>query len=87
MKRVELGSEVKDKVTGFRGIAIGRSEFLNGCARIGVQAKVGKDGSVKDAVWFDEPQLEIIVEKKIKCGLRNTGGPAPSTPTRTANPR
>lgn len=79
---INLGDEVKDSVSGFTGIAIGRSEFLNGCARVGVQPKVQKDGTLKDAVWFDEPQLTVLKKNKVKVGPRNTGGPVPSVPTR-----
>lgn len=31
MFRLELGLEVKDIVTGFRGIITGRCEYLTGC--------------------------------------------------------
>lgn len=79
---IKLGSEVKDTVTGFKGVVVGRSEFLNGCTRIGVQPKALKDGKCPDISWFDEPQLEITKENVVQPGPRNTGGPIPSTPTR-----
>ena len=85
--KVELGIEVKDKVTGFKGITIARTEWLNGCARIGVQAKMKKDGTVPDSQWFDEPQLDIINKNKIKLNgeKKPPGGPQP-TPKRSTDP-
>lgn len=84
---VKLGQKVRDKVSGFKGIAIGRSIFLNGCARVGVQPKTDKDGKHVDAVWFDEPQLEVLDKKPIMKPMQETGGPLSSTPTRQSNPR
>jgi hypothetical protein len=82
VKEIQLGSEVMDLVTGFKGIAMGRTLFLNGCARIGVQPPMDKDGKIPDAQWFDEPQLKVLKEGKVKVGSRDTGGPCPSTPQR-----
>ena len=84
-QKVELGCEVLDVVTGFKGIVTGVSTFLYGCSRIGVQAKADKAGNISDARWFDEPQLKVIKtakQTKVKQGNRDTGGPMPSTPTR-----
>ena len=36
MRKVELGSLVRDKITGFEGIVMGRTEYLTGCAHVGV---------------------------------------------------
>lgn len=72
--RIELGSEVKCKVTGFKGVAVGRTEWINGCARIVVQPKVDKEGKVPDAQHIDEPQLEVTGPVKY-TGETKTGGP------------
>jgi len=48
MDKVKLGQEVKDTITGFRGIAVTRTEFLQGCCRIEVQPKVKRDGIIPD---------------------------------------
>lgn len=78
--RINLGDEVKDMVTGFKGIAVARHEFLNGCARIGVQPKIKKDGALPDEYTFDEPQLVLIKAKVIPDGKHVTGGPERSMP-------
>jgi hypothetical protein len=77
--KIKLGSEVRDLVTGLTGIAIGRTEWINGCARIIVQPKVDKDSKLPDGVNVDEPQLEVIGEGEYKrtSETAETGGPIP----------
>ena len=57
---IQLGSEVRDRVSGFAGVAIGRTEWLTGCTTIVVQPKVGEDGKLPDTHAIDEPNLDII---------------------------
>ncbi len=71
---IELGDKVKDKVSGFTGIAIGVTKWLHGCNRIIVQPVVGKDGKYPDNASFDEPQLEVVSKKKVPKGDGKTGG-------------
>jgi hypothetical protein len=62
MRKVELvslGDEVKDPITGLKGVVVARSEWLWGCVRIGVQPKGIKDGKPFDEVWFDENRVVI----------------------------
>jgi len=83
---VNLWDEIKDLVTGFKGIAVARSEFLYGCTRIAVQPEVDKEGKIAYPSWFDEPQLKILKSKKVKAvqetDLKKVGGPMPYKPTR-----
>jgi len=74
---VELGDKVKDSVTGFTGVAIGRTQWLYGCDRIIVQPPVGKDGKLGETGQFDEPSLVVIAKKKVtvkKVPGAKTGG-------------
>lgn len=73
---IELGDEVRDTISGFTGIVIGRTEWLYGCVRIGVSPrKVNKEsGKIIDAQWFDEPQLEVLTPRK-KPNKLSGGGP------------
>ena len=73
---IELGQTVKDKVSGFVGVAVTSHEYLNGCRRISVQPPVDKDGKLPDVVTFDEPQLEASsVTPVIEGDNNDTGGP------------
>lgn len=57
---VNLGDKVKDRITGQVGIAISRTEHINGCVRIGIQSPVGKDGKVPNPEYADIEQLEVM---------------------------
>ena len=72
---IKLGDKVKDSVTGFTGIAIGRTTWLHGCDRITVQPEgVNKEGKIYENNGFDEPQLIVLKVKKVKEGNHKTGG-------------
>lgn len=83
---IRLGDKVRDAVTGFSGIAVARTEWLHGCARITIQPDVlDKDGKPQDAITFDELQLQPVESQKVPSGNRETGGPRPE-PSRRAEP-
>jgi hypothetical protein len=54
-----LGSKVKDSINGLVGIAVARTEYLHGCARVAI-AREGLDsgGKTFEDSWVDEPRLE-----------------------------
>lgn len=74
---IKLGSKVRDKVTGLEGIAIARTEWLNGCFRIVIQPQEFKDGKPVESYCVDEPQLEVVDDEHIltKGRQTSTGGP------------
>lgn len=81
--KVELGDEVQDVVTDYKGIVVAITEWLNGCRRICIQAKVRKGTKPSDGFTFDEPQIKILKKQKVKLPRANpkteerTGGPIP----------
>ena len=76
VNEVNSGDEVKDIVTGFKGIVVGLHSYLYGCTRVSVQPKASKTNDLSDAKSFDEPSLVVIKSKKAKRGPTNVGGPA-----------
>lgn len=87
--KIQLGDKVKDKVTGFVGIAVAETKFLNGCRRFGVQSDRLKDGLPTDASWFDEPQLTIVKSGVVESASqeqRENGGPMSFVPKRSKDP-
>ena len=85
--KIDLGSTVKDTITGFVGIVTGRCEYLYGCVQCSVKPTELKDGAPQKAVWIDEPQLEVVKpdpERKTttaaKHGPRDTSGMGRSHP-------
>jgi len=75
---LELGSTVKDEVSGFIGLAAGVTHWVYGCVRWGVQGKkLKEDGTPTDLQWFDERQLLVLDEPKNPPAIEFTGGPRP----------
>lgn len=72
---IKLGSHVKDTLSGFEGIVIAVTHWLYGCNRYGVQPKGLHEGKPIEAQWFDEAQLECIVENKKQRANSDRGGP------------
>lgn len=84
MFKFELGARVKDVVTGFEGVVMARTEFLNKCIRYGVQSSsLDKDGRVMSNEHFDEEQL-VAAGEPVQLPVhktKRTGGPH-DAPTR-----
>jgi hypothetical protein len=77
-KNTNLGDACKDIISGFSGICTGICEYLYSCTRVLLAPReCRKDsGNLKEAVWFDEPQVETTKGDAIK---RNTSpGKIPS---------
>lgn len=72
---VQLGDEVEDKVSGFKGVAVSAHLYLNGCTRITVQPKIDNDGKLPAHETFDEPQLKVVNPAVAEEGDHVTGGP------------
>ena len=74
---IKCGDFAKDSITGFEGVAIARTEWLNGCARITLQPKALHEGKPVEAQTFDELQLDVVTKNDFKPN-RETGGPRPA---------
>lgn len=58
---VEIGDRIRDKVSGFKGIATGLTEYLNGCRQFLISAeKTENDGKKIDGIWIDEQTLKVV---------------------------
>lgn len=75
--KIKLGMLIRDRVSGFKGIAVSRHYYLAGCTRITIQPKIDKEGKLPPVETFDELNLEIIEQSKINHPEEayNTGGP------------
>lgn len=77
---MRLGEKVRDDITGFEGIADSRTEYQNGCVRIGVQPfGLNEKGEPGDVVYFDEQRLSAASTAKF-------GGPGGHPPQRSTPP-
>lgn len=55
--KFELGEILKDKVTGFRGVAMARTEYFTDCEHYGLCSQKLHDGKPINWEWFDETRL------------------------------
>lgn len=81
---IKLGDKARDTITGYTGIVVADTTWLNGCRRLTLQAGELKDGKPIDSYCVDEGQLEKVEDAMaVREGKR--GGPAPS-PQRAPDP-
>jgi len=76
---IELGSTVKDLITGYKGVVIGRCEWLHGCTRLIVEAEELKDGKPIEPQWFDEQRVELVKKPSAKL-LKSLAAVKPEAP-------
>jgi hypothetical protein len=82
---LKLGDTVRDSITGFEGVIIGRAKFLATNDRIGVQPKsLNKEGQPQAQNWFDAAQLELVSKLEPPAPKETRGGPMPE-PRRQAD--
>ncbi len=74
MNEIKLGDKVKCKITGFVGIAIAKTEFINKCVQYGIVSKIKKDGKYPDEIGIDQESLEVITPKKKIIKAEQSGG-------------
>lgn len=58
--KFKLGAEAEDKVTGFKGIIVGRIEYLYGCTQYGIKPQELHNKETIDVTYFDEGRIKII---------------------------
>lgn len=72
------GQKLKDKVTGFTGVVMCRTDYLTGCARYGLLTTKLKDGKPQKLEYFDEDVLKPVKKsKRIVIEYDKGGGPQP----------
>lgn len=78
MFKFELGQEVEDMVTGYKGHIVGRAEHLTGCNTYGIQRKwKPTEEKVANSEYFDENRLKPL-KGKITINIespKDKGGP------------
>ena len=60
MHKVQLGDLVHDEISGFKGVVVGRCQYLTGCNQALVQPMSQLPLDKKpEAEWFDETRLDV----------------------------
>jgi len=75
---MKLGDRVKDTLTGFEGILVGKTEWLYGCIRVSIEPTELKDGKRIEPDWFDEQRVVRVKKSKPSISadsVATTGGP------------
>ncbi len=84
MDQIKLGARYRDTITELEGVAVGKTEWLNGCARIGIQPTGLHEGKPIDVYWVDFQQAELVnddekagiePEKVMEAAAVRPGGP------------
>ncbi len=55
-----LGLKVRDRVTGFTGVAATIGFDLYGCIQVIINPGMDKDGKLQDQCWFDVSRVEVL---------------------------
>ena len=64
MFKFNLGDELKDEISGFKGIVVARIEYLTGCEQYQLQPRgLNKEKLPWTSKWFD---VEQIIKVSIK---------------------
>ncbi len=54
---IRLGAHVRCTLTGFKGVAVGRTEYLYSVPVVLVDPCVVESGKITDSVWLSEARL------------------------------
>lgn len=91
-EKIELGDRAKDTISGFTGIVVAITHWLNGCVRITLGAETLKDGCPVANYTCDEQQV-VVIQKGARPAAETTAAVAPAkpggpsiSPTRAADP-
>ncbi len=77
---IALGTTVRDKITGFSGVVVGRVVYLSGCNQLLVAPPVDEKGAFRESQWIDEQRADVLDVSPIVLDNTTTPGhdrPAP----------
>ena len=82
---LKLGDKARDTISGFTGMVVAITEWLNGCRRITIQPSALHEGRPVDNSTFDAEQIEKV-EEGPALPQEPHGGPS-IAPQRSKDPR
>ena len=71
---MQLGTTMKDKITGFSGIATAHARYLSGCHQTLIVPKIDEKGSYRSGEWFDDQRLEKLGDEIVTLDNGETPG-------------
>jgi len=75
-KGIELGDIVKDSISGFKGVVVAITDWVNGCRRLTLQPQEMKDGKPIENHTFDIEQVDLVKKAKTQTAIATHGGPS-----------
>ena len=80
--KYELGTVLKDIVTGFEGVVMSRTQYFTGCSHYGLcSQQLNKDGKMQEWEYIDESRLKLVGKKSVSFQKDEpTSGPHPNPP-------
>ena len=60
-----LGFKVRDRITGFAGVASSVSFDLYGCIQVVINPGVNKEMKMRESHWFDINRLKITSKERV----------------------
>lgn len=75
--KFSCGDEAEHTITGFKGVVVGRTQWITNCNTYLLKSRELKDGKPMDPEQFDEPQLTLVKAKVHEVNAR-AGGPTES---------
>ena len=80
--KYELGTVLRDLVTNFKGVVMGRTQYYTGCNHYGlISQKMTEKGRPDEWQWLDETRLIPTGEKQIVSGgAKPSSGPHSNAP-------
>lgn len=75
LENLKLGCVAKDTITGFEGVVIAITNWMNGCVRVTIQPKTLDNGKPIESHTFDVEQLEVV-ESTFRKAATQKGGPS-----------
>jgi hypothetical protein len=80
---MRLGDVAVDRISGFKGVATCRLEYLNGCVRWQISPQELHDGKPVESHYFDDEQLEVVPDSaRVALVTRANGGDRPNPAAR-----
>lgn len=76
-RKIKLGDYAEDTITGYEGVVVGITNWLNGCARIGIQNKTKRNaetGLPVDTYWVDETTVKVKKQQVHSTEQKSNGG-------------
>ena len=80
--KFNMRDELKDEITGCKGIVTGIHFYDTGCTHYSLQQKVSKEGKVPDWESFDETRLVLVKKAKARKVEKVTSAPRKESPPR-----